>query len=547
MNCRECRDWIDDLLLRDPDEAPPGDVAQHLAECDECAREHALALETLEAITPSAVAIASPRLKERIMAAIPIDAPYHAPTRTAQRSRPVARPWQRREVRMRLAIALAAAVLLALTLFPFLPTPLSTVSAFDLLDRAGAAEARLFLADDVVAQAREIVVEPVPDVILAEARWLPLVSVGADGKPRFHQLKLGGDPKEGYTVRDESWFDPATHRFVHVLTHKDRPLFANSYDGRSLHLLEVDDQGQPRIKDEPVAPGFQPPKDPAEILGIFAFVRTSKEQLDRTGRIRDDGSVKLADGTSARVLRLIFLDGASAPGLDSHLRVTIRDDNHRIESLELVVSGKKLYTVRHAAATGRREPQYGWDLAHLRSTIEKKKGGGDSVVKTFADLVRPNVTVEEMAKWADYPVYVFGHDPSWSARRQLVDMLDMASPPHRMFAAVYPANDKRHVVLTQAHTFNANFGPLVRKGKLLYTSPSGVKVWNSKFDQQMAEILLSSMAGTGQFFTEKPAKDRTGYLLETPEGTFPALVVNGTLTDAELHGLVDSLVRAKAN
>ena len=52
MNCQECRDWIDDLLLRDPDEAPPSDIARHLADCDECAREHALAVETLEAITP---------------------------------------------------------------------------------------------------------------------------------------------------------------------------------------------------------------------------------------------------------------------------------------------------------------------------------------------------------------------------------------------------------------------------------------------------------------------------------------------------------------
>ena len=34
MNCRECRQWIDDLLLRDPDEAPPADIALHLAECE---------------------------------------------------------------------------------------------------------------------------------------------------------------------------------------------------------------------------------------------------------------------------------------------------------------------------------------------------------------------------------------------------------------------------------------------------------------------------------------------------------------------------------
>ena len=102
-----------------------------------------------------------------------------------------------------------------------------------------------------------------------------------------------------------------------------------------------------------------------------------------------------------------------------------------------------------------------------------------------------------MAKRADYPVYVFGRDPSWSARRQIIDMLDVASPPHRMFAVVYPAKDKRHVVLVQAHTFNANLGPMARAGKLLYTSPAGVKVWSGKNDQQMAQILLSSIGATG--------------------------------------------------
>jgi hypothetical protein len=547
MNCREYRQWIDDLLLRDPVEAPPADVAQHLGECGECAREYALALETLEAITPRAVAVASPRLKQRIMAAIPAATLDESGIETAaQPIRSVSR-WKHRAARMRLAIALAAAVLLAVTLFPFWPgpSPPRNSSVLDLLARAEAAEAWLFAAGEVVAVAGEIVVEPVPDAALAEARWLPLVSLGADGKPRFDQLKLGGDPKEAYTIRDESWFDPSTRRFAHVLTLKGRPLFANSYDGRSVHLLEVDNQGQGRFKDEPVATGFQPPKDPSGFLGIFAFAKSSKDDLGSRQAVRDDGPTKLADGTPAHVLRLISPGGSSGPGLDSHVRVTIRDDNHRVESLELVVSGKTLYTVRHAEAPRGRDPEYGWDLAGLKPAVEKGKGGAKSPVQTLADMVRISVTVEEMAKRADYPVYVFDRDPSWSARRQIVDMLDLPSPPHRMFAAVYPAKDKRHVVLAQAYTFNANLGPLARSGKLLYTSPAGIKVWSGKHDQQMAEILLSSMGSTG-LFVGPPAKDRTCYLLDTPEGTFPALAVNGVLTDAELHGLVDSLVRAKA-
>jgi hypothetical protein len=545
MNCHECRQWIDDMLLRDPDKAPPADVARHLADCGDCAREHALALETLVAITPGRSMVASPGVKERIMNAIPIAMFDEAPAVAADEPRRAVTPRKDRAARTRPAIGLAAAVLLAMILFPVGSwlRPTSNGDAFDLLMRAKAAEARIFAVDDVVGLVSEIVAEPVADPILAEARWLPLVSIGADGKPRFDQLKLAGKPGEGYTVRDESWYDPATHRFAHVLSLEGRPMFANSYDGRSVHLLEVDEQGRTQIKDEPVAPGFQPPKDASGFLGIFAFAKTSKDDLGRTQELRDDGPVKLADGTPAHALRLIGPGGGSGPALDSYVRVTIRDDSHRVESLELVVSGKKLYTVRHAEPAGRGEPQYGWDLAGLRPAVEKEKGAAKSPVRALADMIRPDITVDEMAKRADYPVYVFERDPSWAARRQIMDMLDLPSPPHRMFAAVYPAKDKRHVVLMQAHTFNANLGPRVHSGQLIYTSPAGIKVWSDKDSQKMADILLGSTRAAG-LFADASAKDRKCYLLETPEGTFPALAINGALTDAELHGLVDSLVRA---
>jgi hypothetical protein len=548
MNCHECRQWIDDLLLRDPGEAPLTDVARHLGECGDCAREHALALETLETITPRAraLAVASPRLKERILAAIPDAMLDGAPAETVGiEPRRAVRPWKRRAVRTKLAIALAAAVLLALILFPIGvgPWPSPSGKPMDLLARAEAAEARLFAAADIVGLTCEIVVEPLPDAALAEARWLPLISVGADGKPRYHQLKLGGGPNEGYTVRDESWYDPSTRRFAHVLSLKDRPLFANSYDGRSIHLLEVDEQGHAQLEDVPVAAAFQPPKDPSGLLGILAFMKRPKADPDPPYTVRDEGPIKLADGTSAHALRVIGPGGASTKGPDGYLRLVIRDDNQRVESLEFIVSEKRLFTVRRAQYAGRREPPSGWDLAGLRPAIEKDQGGAKSPVRALADMIRPDVTVEEMAKRADYAVYVFGHDPGWSARRQIADMLDLPSPPHRMFAVVYPAKDKRHVVLWQAHTFNANLAPKVHSGQLVYTSPAGIKVWNDKDRQKMADILLSSITGvTGPFST---AKDRTCYLLETPEGTFPALAVNGTLTDAELRGLVDSLVRAK--
>jgi hypothetical protein len=550
MNCRECRDWIDDLLLRDPDEAPPSDIARHLADCNECAREHALALETLEAITPRGLAVASPRFKERLMATIPtatLDGvsavAQGVPHRLAPRHHP-------RTVRSVLAVALAASVVLAMILFPIGNglAPSSKDVGFSLLAQASAAEARLFLADEVVSLASEIVAEPVADAGVAEGRWLPLLAVGADGKTRFHQLKLGGPAGEGYAIRDEAWYDPATHRFAHVLTLKGLPVFANAYDGRSVHLMELDDQGRPRVEDKTVAVGFEPPKDPGHFLGILGVVLSanSEEDLGRRDLVRDEGPVKLPDGTPAHALRVTFSEGGSGVGIETYGRVTIRDDTHRVVSLEFFASGKKIYTLRRVEAAGPREPRYGWDLAGLRPAIEKEKAGPKLPVQTLADMFRFDVSPDDMAKRADYPVYVFERNPSWSTRRQIVDILDVATPPHRMFASVYPAKDRRHVVFVQAHTFNANLAPMTRTGKLLYTSPAGFKVWSTRDDKAMAKILLSSIGSTRLIFSDTPAKDCTGYVLETPDGTFPALAVNGVLTEAELHGLADSLVRVRA-
>ena len=84
-------------------------------------------------------------------------------------------------------------------------------------------------------------------------------------------MKLGGEPREGYTIRDESWYDPATHRFAHVLSLEGRPLFANSYDGRSVHLLELDEQGQRPDQGRAGRPRIPAAEGPAEFLGMFAL------------------------------------------------------------------------------------------------------------------------------------------------------------------------------------------------------------------------------------------------------------------------------------
>jgi hypothetical protein len=556
MTCREFNEWLDDLLVREAGEPLLADVAQHRAECAECARQHSLALEAVAALTPPVSPGASPELKKRILDSIPpstfegdrAEPPPACDTEALQPMRndrlgsttgssrgagPLRRRWRG------LALAVAAAVVLVVSLYLLgggAPRA-SRGRALSLLNEASAAEARLFAVDHLVSLRNEIVVEPVDNADLIAARGLvPLVAVGPDGTPRLNGLKLGGRPGLGYTILDQSWYDPATRRFARVLSLEGRPLFANSYDGQAVHLLELNEQGEPRIKDEPVTREFKPPSDPAEFLGISAGLRSAADRPDRRDLFRDMGPAKLRDGTTGRILRSTNPGNDAKPPADSYAQWTIRDDDHTVDSLEMVERGRTIYRVRALKGVENAEPQLGWNLAGARRAVGAVQP--TPPVQAVSNVINVDISVAEMVQRADYPVYLFAKAPSWANQRRISDFLDADSPPHRTFLVVYLAQDNRHVVLSQSYPPKNALAAVHKQCQLLYTSPAGVKVWSGGPVGRLATHLLSRARG---FLGVPPAKDCSGYLLETPDGTIPGLAVNGTLTEAELHGLVDSL------
>ncbi len=220
---------------------------------------------------------------------------------------------------------------------------------------------------------------------------------------------------------------------------------------------------------------------------------------------------------------------------------TIRKDDKTIARIELVIGGKSLYEVRRVKTETVAAGSVPWNLAAMVGP--GTKSAAPSPARIVPDMVVSDVTVEHMVAKASFPTYVFKSDPPWTGKPQITDILDVASPPHRMFAISFVAKDGRHVVLVQAATYN-NLTPMLPKlGKVVYTSPAGVKVFSGPQDKWLAGILLQSAAAT---IKDPPAEDRTGYFLETPAGTCPALAVNGKLTDEELHELIDSLAPAKS-
>jgi hypothetical protein len=562
MTCLEFNEWLDDILVREVDEPLPADVSRHRADCAECARQYSVAFETVAALTPPVSKGASPELKKRILGSISTSAlegdraerplAHDTGARELMRNHRLgcttdpgeaAGPARRR--RPWLKLAAAAAVLLAASLCLLGGGLLQTSRgrALSLVKAASAAEARLFAVDHIVSLRNEIVVEPLDAAASTAARWLvPLVAIGPDGTPRLSGLNLGGKPELGYTVIDQSWYDPATRRFARVLSLEDRPLFANSYDGKAVHMLELNEKGEPRIKDEPVTRDFKPPSDPAEFLGISAGLRSAANRPDRRDLFRDQGPTKLRDGTSGRNLRSTNPGNDGKTPTDTYAQWTIRDDDHTVESMAMVEFGRTIYTVRALKGIANSEPQFGWDLAGARRAVGAVRPSPP--VQAVANVINVDISVAEMMQRADYPVYLFASAPGWTGQRRISDILDADSPPHRAFLVVYLAQDNRHVVLSQSYPPKNALAAVQRQCQLLYTSPAGVKVWSGGPLGRLATHILLRARG---FIGVPPAKDCSGYLLETPDGTIPGLAVNGALTEAELHGLVDSLRPAGRN
>jgi hypothetical protein len=536
MNCQECQDFLDNLLVAEPAAAERAALAEHLENCPDCAGQYARARQALAAISLTAEFPLSHNFKERIMDAI-----------SAARVFPVvpaAIPVRRIRQWKITAAALAAAVALLLAAAPLLhPRPGQSghkgFSAFGLLAEACAAEETLFTGNQLVHLVNEIIVAPVADAALAQMRWLPLMSLEATGKPRFNQLALPAEVGKGYTVEDQSWYDPATGRFVRVLTSGGRPIFANSYDSTNVYILETPAAGPARVVKHPIAKDFRAPKSAAEFLGIAAGLRSGLDAKDES-LARDAGKTTLSDGAEARVVKLAFPSTGEKEAMDAYWLVTIRASNNTLEREEWFVQGKSMLVIRRGKTEPGQGPSMGWDLAG----IAKQAAGTATTPRptVMFGMVIPDISVAEMVKKADFKTYVFSKAPSWAGDRQITDILDVASPPHRMFLTAYRAKDGRHVVFLQSYSYNQMLGPMVKMGKVVYTSPSGVKVWSGPRDEWLAKILLQSSRAS---IKDPPGKDLTGYLLETPAGTFSALAVNGKISKEELHSLIDSLAPAK--
>jgi hypothetical protein len=289
----------------------------------------------------------------------------------------------------------------------------------------------------------------------------------------------------------------------------------------------------------PTTADFRPPQAIETVLGIGAGLPARIDDSNKEFVV-DLGESKLDDGVAVQKIRVGAPNPIEGRPPQGAVIFTIRKDDHTIMQLDLVVGDDVLYQITRIKRETVAAPAIAWDLTGLVRPDAASPAG--SLINIASDMLVRNVSVEHMLQKASFKPYLFEVDPPWAGQREITDILDLPSPPNRMFCISYVAPDKRHVVLVQAATYNKMGSEFAKLAKVIYTSPRGVKVHSGPQDQWLAGILLQSAR---PWIKDAPSNQRAGYLLETPDGTWPALAINGKLSEQELHALIDSLAPAK--
>jgi len=524
--CQTMQDRIAEHVLGLLDQAQADALLQHIDSCPGC-REHLRALEQDSHLLVHMGQDQEDLMDGRIQATI--RALKALPSPQVQIS-----TWRKIMASSIFKLAAAAVIIVTVSLTALLgPKPTTGPSLIPpLLASAMAAENTLFIGSQVVHIKNEITVYPTPAAREWGYSWMPMTSLKADGQFRFDQLKLAVED-QSYTVTDQAWYDPPTGRFVRVLQTDKAVIFANSYDSEFVYTSKVSPEGKLQITKQLIGDKFTPPQKPGDFFGLAAGMQSDLDKKD--SKVLGTEIGRLEDGTAVHVFKVGFADPNGQ--VQAFWLLKIRDDDTTIAQKEFIVDGQVHISIRRVFAKPTDRPEINWDLAELSGV---NTSGAQATV--LSDMVIPNVSVQHMVEKADFETYVFKTTPAWAKDPTIIDCFDPASLGKRMFIFACRADDHRHMVLVQSPSYNMMLGQVVKPGTPVYTSPNGFKVIDGGRSQWMAGILLQSAYA---WIKEAPAENRIGFILESPAGTFPALAINGPVSDEELHGLIDSLVPAK--
>ncbi len=535
MNCKEFNKNLPGMFdLRD---GPLRDeMLEHIDICARCSQLYESWRETVERLTPSARITAPDDIKQRIM--------HHSneldgyPGITNSKTGKTFKRWQK-------VLFGAAAVLLAgfsFSLFypgaPFrggkeADNPKQFLS---LVTQAMAAQRELVYSDGVTHLTVKRILPAVSDPDVAKCRWFPMCSVQPDGSLLSNRVLMRARPNQPYEVKEDLWVDYESGLFSHIISFEGEVLFANSFDGININTMSIESDDS--FISTPAVPEFSLPEKLPQKFGMLADWDSllSTNYVEQHNRMSLTGETALESGEKVRVLEIKGLPDHEGVVSSAHL-LKIRISDNTLAETEFITDGETSELTRYLPPKKIQPLESPWKIEGLQTVPEpiRKLYG----LYLEMDVIRTDITREEMLELSEFPICDFDSNPAWTDSSSIY-FLRMFGSLKEDFTLVYlAAPGGKHVILNQADYWS----PLAERYKAsgpLYTSSSGFKIYSlGDRAKWYANIYITASSGV---HGEQPSADRVAYIVETPAGTWCKLAINGTLSDAELHALVDKLV-----
>ncbi len=537
MNCKEFNKNLPDMF-----DSRPGplrdEMLEHMEACAQCSQIFESWRGTVERLTPSARVTPSSEFKERIMHHSS-DLGSPAGAKGAKTGNSFKR-WQK-------ALFAAAAVLLAGFSFSIFypavfssgdPKPEDPQQFLGMVTKAMAAQQELVYSGGVTYLAVEHVLPAVSDPSTARSRWFSLTSIRPDGTLQSNRVMMSARPNQPYEVKEELWLDYEGGRFSHVISFEGEVLFANSFDGTNINTISVETEGN--LISFPAAPEFSLPERLPQRLGMLAEWDSllSTNYVEQHKRMSLTGEQILESGERVRILETKGLPDPSGKINYSHFR-RIRISDNTLAETEFISRGETSILTRYSQPEKVLPHESPWKLVGLQTVP-------DPVRELYGlslemDVIRTGVTREEILELVEFPVCDFDSNPAWTDSASIYFIRMFFSLAGHTTIVYKAAPGGKHVVLSLAEYWSHLAKMFkVSESDPLYISSGGFKLYSrgekSKWSANIAITASSGVHG------DQPSEDRTAYYIEMPDGTWCQLAINGTLSDSELHALVDKLV-----
>ncbi len=405
-------------------------------------------------------------------------------------------------------------------------------------DAALSADIRLFNAfanefsysrhTGMLYQSNEVIFHPLKAFFGEEEQWYPITVINKSGQIEIVKIAFNENHRKKRIIKDESWYDLDSCRFLRMLSIDQKVFFLNAFDGKQLLTTQKNSNksGFSVEIDTPV--DFMIPQ-PGEFFGFMASLPAFFAESNDVKMVNSISKKQIDGEPIQQIKTTIKKNGEYA----YRYYFNITPSNNEIAEIHTFLYRTQLLTIRPNTIVSENISSFPQNFSETRFDNDT----ANDINIEYSDIppFSKRISLVEIREnvWSDY-LYI---EPD-VVNRQLIeysDMFDFGYPSKRAYLTTYWLPDGNPVILIQSYSLNMRYGEKIKgASKLIHSTKQGLNIWESpiihKVAKQVSQFALS--------MTEKPLNDNIkGYLLEHPNGCFAYIVSKKTMDDELLRFL----------